>query len=194
MAPERTCVVCREVFEPEALMRFVQGPEGRLVWDRFHRLPGRGAWLCLSPECWAQAHKRNPFPRGLKGPATPDWGQLESLRSQTALEGWDGWMGLAVKAGALKMGGDEVEQWLRQGGGAGGAVVVACDAAGRMWHRFEKASDQSGVALLLGPPAERMGLVLDRGRLAVVGVESTFLGQARRCTALGLWSRESSAE
>ena len=41
--PERTCIVTREVGPPDAMIRFVVGPDGVVVPDLRHRLPGRGA-------------------------------------------------------------------------------------------------------------------------------------------------------
>ncbi|MBN2726051.1 YlxR family protein [Candidatus Mcinerneyibacteriota bacterium] len=46
--PVRRCVICRGSFLKEDLSRFVR-QEGRLLEGR--TLPGRGLYLCDSPEC-----------------------------------------------------------------------------------------------------------------------------------------------
>src|SRR5260221_11532803 len=42
---ERLCVATREVRPVGELMRFVVGPDGSVVPDLKHRLPGRGVWI-----------------------------------------------------------------------------------------------------------------------------------------------------
>ncbi|MGU9546249.1 YlxR family protein, partial [Bacillus cereus] len=39
--PERTCILTRTAGSAEELMRFVRDPEGNVVADLRHRLPGR---------------------------------------------------------------------------------------------------------------------------------------------------------
>src|SRR4029077_8553852 len=43
--PLRRCLVSRQVRPKAELLRFVVGPEGRLIVDPAERLPGRGLWL-----------------------------------------------------------------------------------------------------------------------------------------------------
>jgi uncharacterized protein len=59
------CVGCREKAPQEALIRFVNAG-GRVTHDPDRRLPGRGAWLHPSPECWALAVQRNAFARAFR--------------------------------------------------------------------------------------------------------------------------------
>jgi uncharacterized protein len=42
--------------------------DGVLIPDPRHRLPGRGAWLHLAPECLDRAERRSAFPRALRVP------------------------------------------------------------------------------------------------------------------------------
>lgn len=51
---ERTCIGCRKVKPPGALVRLALAPEG-VVADRDRRLPGRGAWVCPDPLCVKRA-------------------------------------------------------------------------------------------------------------------------------------------
>ncbi|WP_027390403.1 DUF448 domain-containing protein [Chrysiogenes arsenatis] len=48
---ERTCIVCREKHEKSTFVRLCLAPTGELVWDLRHKLPGRGASLCLNWNC-----------------------------------------------------------------------------------------------------------------------------------------------
>lgn len=67
-APERTCIVTREVLPKEALLRFVLGPEGQLVPDVAGKLPGRGCWVKLDRHTIQRAVAQRAFARGLKAP------------------------------------------------------------------------------------------------------------------------------
>ncbi|HDS15989.1 MAG TPA: YlxR family protein [Proteobacteria bacterium] len=48
--PLRSCLICRQKTLKNNLCRFVK-VEDRLVWDRDHRAPGRGHYLCKNAEC-----------------------------------------------------------------------------------------------------------------------------------------------
>ena len=63
--PQRTCVACREINEKRSLIRIVRTPDG-VVIDTTGRLPGRGAYLHDSKECWEKALKRGVLARSLK--------------------------------------------------------------------------------------------------------------------------------
>ena len=43
--PLRLCAVSRVQKPPEELIRFVAGPDGKIVPDLARRLPGRGVWV-----------------------------------------------------------------------------------------------------------------------------------------------------
>lgn len=69
--PQRTCVACREVNEKRSLVRIVRTPEGVAV-DPTGRMPGRGAYLHDSRECWEKALKKGILARGLKTEISPE--------------------------------------------------------------------------------------------------------------------------
>ena len=69
--PQRTCVACREVNEKRSLVRIVRTPEGVVV-DPTGRMPGRGAYLHDSRECWEKALKKGILARGLKTEISPE--------------------------------------------------------------------------------------------------------------------------
>ncbi|MCS5728444.1 YlxR family protein [Herbiconiux moechotypicola] len=70
MEPVRTCVGCRARATRSSLLRVVardRVPEGQvLVVDETATLPGRGAWLHPSPECFQKAVTRRAFGRALR--------------------------------------------------------------------------------------------------------------------------------
>ena len=69
--PQRTCVGCREVNEKKTLVRIVKTPDGVCV-DPTGRMPGRGAYLHDSKECWEKGLKRGARARALKTELTPE--------------------------------------------------------------------------------------------------------------------------
>lgn len=69
--PERTCVGCREKKEIHELIRFTCY-NGVMSFDPKGRKPGRGAYLCGSPDCLENAIKKNGFSRTFKTKVSED--------------------------------------------------------------------------------------------------------------------------
>jgi uncharacterized protein len=65
-APERLCIATREVKPVDALIRFVVGPDGAVVPDVKHKLPGRGVWVTATREAVQTAVARKAFGRSFK--------------------------------------------------------------------------------------------------------------------------------
>ena len=124
--PERTCIVTREVRSPEALIRFVAGPDGMVVADLKHKLPGRGAWVSLSAEAVRQAAKRRLFGRALKAGVKVPPGLAEEI-DEALRQDLRQALSLANKAGAVTSGFAKVEAAIAEGKVA--ALVHAAEAA-----------------------------------------------------------------
>lgn len=76
--PERTCIGCRTRRKASALVRF-KVLHGKLVVESRKLLPGRGAWLCPSPDCLRRALRSRGFPRALRQDVlVPDQAELWS--------------------------------------------------------------------------------------------------------------------
>ena len=141
--PERTCIVTREARPPAQMIRFVQGPDGQVVPDLKHKLPGRGAWVTARADIVETAVKRRLFGRAFKGevktPATLaqdiDAALAADLRQSLAL---------ANKAGAVVTGFTKVEAAI--GGGKPLAALL---------HASEAAED--GRRKLAGALRRRLG-------------------------------------
>ena len=58
--PERMCVVCRQMFPKNQLIRIVNTAEGVVV-DKTGKLNGRGVYLCKSKLCLTKALKNKGF-------------------------------------------------------------------------------------------------------------------------------------
>ena len=118
--PERTCIVTRVVRKPDAMIRFVRGPDGAVVPDLRAKLPGRGAWISARRDAVETAVRKNLFQRAFKGPAQAGTdladrivvGLRDDLRQAIAM---------ANKAGCVVAGFSKVEAAI---GGQPGAVAL----------------------------------------------------------------------
>lgn len=94
--PLRTCLGCRRVASPSALVRVARRPDGALAVGRHE--PGRGAWLCAeagpggvaSRACFEAAVRRRAFGRALRREVGAD--ELLHLRGKLIGERdrWEG--------------------------------------------------------------------------------------------------------
>ncbi len=63
--PQRTCIACREIGGKRGLIRLVRTDSGVVV-DPSGKLPGRGAYLHPSRECWGIALEGNRIQQALR--------------------------------------------------------------------------------------------------------------------------------
>lgn len=64
--PQRQCVGCREMKNKRDLIRVVRSPEGAISLDFKGKMPGRGAYVCPSPDCLAKARKSRALERAFE--------------------------------------------------------------------------------------------------------------------------------
>jgi len=125
MALERTCVVTRAKGGPEQMIRFVLGPDSRVVADLRHKLPGRGVWVTAQADKVAEAVKRKVFARGFKAEVLVSAAlpvEIDELLVRDCLQA----LSLANKAGQVVTGFAKVETVI--GKNAVAALVEANDA------------------------------------------------------------------
>ena len=124
--PERTCIVERRAKPAAEMIRFVTDPEGAVVADLKHRLPGRGVWVTARADAVAEAVRRRLFAKGFKAqvraadtlPAEIEASLLRDLRQAIAL---------ANKAGNVVAGFAKVEAAI--GKGQAVALIHASDGS-----------------------------------------------------------------
>lgn len=122
----RTCIATRSVRLREDLIRFVVGPDGTIVPDIAHKLPGRGTWVTCHRDAVRLAVEMRAFARALrcKVEVDPDLaGRVEQLLVRRALEQ----LSICNKAGLVLCGMGKVNSWLDAG--ANGTLVQAADAS-----------------------------------------------------------------
>ena len=64
--PMRQCMGCRERKPKKELVRVVRSPEGSVSVDLRGKAPGRGAYICPSPECLKKAIRSTALERNLE--------------------------------------------------------------------------------------------------------------------------------
>ena len=69
--PMRQCTGCREMKNKKEMMRILKTPENEIILDTTGRKNGRGAYLCVSMDCFEKAVKNHGIERSLKT-AVPD--------------------------------------------------------------------------------------------------------------------------
>jgi len=144
---DRTCIVTRESGSPETLIRFVAGPDGRVVPDLKRQLPGRGCWVKADRALVDRAVQKKLFTRALKTEAKAD-ADLGALVDRLLAADLVGMMNMARKAGQFVSGAMKVDAAVRAG--AALAVFHAADAAADGVRKI----DQARKAWKLGTNAE----------------------------------------
>ena len=111
--PVRQCAVTRERLAPDALIRFVRSPDGRVVPDVFGKLPGRGAWVTADRVMIADSVENHVFSRAFKAPSQPIDDLVQEVERQL-LQRCNGLLGMAKKSGVAVLGFDQVRAYIRK--------------------------------------------------------------------------------
>ena len=174
--PQRSCIACRRTGDKSSFIRFVLAPDNTVTPDLEERLPGRGAYLCQSHQCVAQAVSRRLFVRafkvegGVEGTAV-----LDQLLRQLMVNRITGYLALANKAGAVVSGGEAVERSLA-GHAVAHLLVVAEDAAPNSIERLLGGAARKGIAVCRVLSKEQLGMALGKesDRSAVIITNGGF--------------------
>jgi hypothetical protein len=70
--PMRKCVGCGEMKPKKELVRIVRTPEGEITADPTGKKSGRGAYVCLDPECVKKAEKGRRLERAFACRVEPE--------------------------------------------------------------------------------------------------------------------------
>ena len=187
-ASERLCAVTRLHLDPENLIRFVQAPDGQIVPDLEHRLPGRGVWLTSSREIVEKAIKTRAFDRSLKAPAIVAADLAERLDVMILRRVCDT-LALANKAGLAVAGFQQVDSALDK---AKVAVLIhgsdaAADGCSKLDRKFRAIQGDLGQKAPVVAALTITEMSLAMGRPSVVhaalipgGLAKRFLREAGR--------------
>lgn len=70
--PVRQCVGCGEKKTKKEMLRVIRTAENEILIDTTGRKNGRGAYLCVNPECLKKAGKSRALERALKTGIPPE--------------------------------------------------------------------------------------------------------------------------
>lgn len=170
--PQRSCLVCRQARDKDSLIRFVLSPHGEVVPDIESKLPGRGAYICVSELCLRAALKQRQFSRAFKREVvtvTPDEmvGQVASIMHGRIL----GYIGLANRAGKVISGGSMVSEVIR-GGHKPGLVLLAKDVSPSIGDKIESLAAVHRITCIHIMSKDDFGAILGKAPRSAVAIKS----------------------
>lgn len=163
---ERRCILTGAVLPEGRLVRFVAGPENRVVPDVEAKLPGRGMWLTAERAAVEQAVAKKLFSKAAKMAVHAD-ADLANRVEDRLVASLCGALGIARRAGALILGFDQVDEALR-GEKPPSVVIQAADAAPDGVRKLKGAATARGIAPFVLAALSNAELSLALGRENVV--------------------------
>ncbi|MSO74995.1 MAG: RNA-binding protein [Alphaproteobacteria bacterium] len=170
---ERSCIVSRKSLPRRALVRFVIGPDHRVVPDLSERLPGRGLWVSANRESLALACTRNLFAKAAKANVSVDAGLVDEVERQIVARAL-GVLGMARRSGVVACGHDKVRALLA--GGHAAVLVEAADAAPDAAARMAARAGSTPVVRCFS--RTELGAALGRDEAVHVALEPGHLAES----------------
>lgn len=173
--PLRRCIVTRERGAPEAMLRFVVGPDRSVVPDLSARLPGRGMWLSARRDVLETARTRGAFARAARDQVVvpsdlAEVIEIGLLRRLTEI------LGLARRAGQSVCGYAKVREWIE----AGRAGVIAQASDGSVDERARIMSGARDLPVMAFLTASALGQVFGRERVVHAALQAGPLASRLR--------------
>jgi len=169
--PQRTCLGCRTARNQEHLLRFVLAPDGSVLADCRQKLPGRGAYVCVSRECLFKAASNGGFARSFKGAIRVEGEQLLTQVSEQLRKRIENLLGMARKAGQL-IGGSNLVLGELQRRGDVALVLVANDFSAGIGGKVRAAAADTPVRTLDWLNKCQLGKLLGSAERSVVAFRS----------------------
>lgn len=171
-APQRSCIACRREGDKAGFIRFVVSPDGELTPDLDEKLPGRGAYVCVSRRCLVDAVKRRMFSRSFKsGLSLPSPDELDILLQSLMEKRVAGYISLANKAGAVISGGEAIERVLK-GAQRPSLLLLAKDISDSIAVKLDGIACRAGLQVERVLTKEALGYLLgkesDRSAVAIM--------------------------
>lgn len=157
--------------EKKDLIRFVLAPDRTIVPDLQEKLPGRGAYTCVSRACLREAATRKQFARAFRGEVrigSPE--DVCTLVEERLLNRIAGYLALANKAGKVVSGTDMVLDLVRRR--PPGIIIVAADISPDIGEKVAGAAAKAGVPVYRVLDKDKLGQLLGKELRSVVAVES----------------------
>jgi len=184
--PLRRCIVSGLQLPVAQMIRFVVGPEDRIVPDVEGRLPGRGLWLSASRDMIETATSKRLFAKAARQNVTVPVDLADTVADLLRRRCLNH-LGLARRAGLVVAGAEKVKAQIAEGRTA--ALIEAADGSLQERRKFLAMAPDAPVvnaftSAELGAALGRDAVVhavLSPGRLASVLIEETarYIGVRR---------------
>ena len=167
----------------EKLIRFCVAPDGLLVPDLAHKLPGRGIWVSADKDVVKTACQKNLFTKAARRKVTcPE--NLDELINNLFVRRLQNLLGVAKKAGLVVAGFEKVAEALRKGQVS--CLIEATDAAEDGKEKLNRLRADLPVIQIL--TANQAAGALGTGMcvhaaLKSGGISDLFVAEARRFAA-----------
>jgi len=169
-APERSCLACRKIKPKSDLLRFVLAPDLILVPDILAKLPGRGAYTCVSRNCLKEALKRNQFSRAFKvSVAVNDQNDfLEGVAAKLE-DRIASYVALANKASKVISGSDLVVEAIKKKNV--GVVLIASDVSPEIGRKMTFLASRESIPCYHLLTRDRFGALIGKGLRSAVAIQ-----------------------
>lgn len=158
------------------MIRFVVGPDQKIIPDIIATLPGRGIWLSARGDVIETARTRGAFNRAARGQVVVA-ADLLSVLQAGLVRRISELLGLTRRAGQSVCGFQKAREWLVAG--RVGLVVQASDGSAAECARFVSGLDVR-VPVVAPLPAATLGAVFGRDHVVHVAVAPGRLATALR--------------
>ena len=180
----RTCLTSGELLPTRAMIRFVVGPEDRVVPDLEENLPGRGLWVTARRDAVETAAGKKLFAKAAKAPVRTPEGLADLVADLLRVRCLN-LLGLARRAGLAVYGADRVRAAL----GQGTAAVLVEAADGSEGERAKFVGLAGGRPVVAAFRREELAAALGRPDVVHVGLAAGkltdgFVHDAARFTAM----------
>ena len=169
----------------EKLIRFCVAPDGLLVPDLAHKLPGRGIWVSADKDAVETACQKNLFTKVARR-KTVCPGNMDELIRKLFVKRLQSLLGVAKKAGLVTAGFEKVVEALRKGQVF--CLVEATDAAEDGREKLRRLCSGANVSVVRILTADQAAEALGTGvcvhaALKSGGISDLFVAEARRFAA-----------
>ncbi len=176
---QRTCIACRATLDKKDLIRYVVAPDGQVLVDYRHKLPGRGAYTCVDAACLEKAVSKNGFTRSFRGRCQHvNYTALEIQLQDAIIYKIESLLGMARKAGIITSGSNMVLDQVRKPHCDIGLIVIAQDISPDIGKKVEYAATRSQIPHFSVFNKDKIGQILGKEERSVVGILSGNLADS----------------
>ena len=176
--PQRTCIACRQSKNQDQLVRYVVAPNGVLMVDYRHRLPGRGAYTCIDIECLKLAVDRKQFQRSFRGRCQDvDFNTLATELSEALEQKIINLLGMGRKSRQVISGSNAIMAGLRQANELS-LVIVTEDISTAIAEKLQGLAARHKVSCSQLLSKDLLGQILGKGERSAVAVQKGALADA----------------